>query len=210
MDHNTLALKTPLRFLEVFGAEDATSILESLSNSNYMTEASAYCISLYFDKVLTFSNLETTSKIFSQIENIYWNLSAIPAITNIEELPLELKEKMKLWIGPENKIVESDKVTSLKHNDHYVGSCRDMMIHHKDVLFHEREMGTYGKTAILYVDNKIVGSLKDAGENSIMALSTVKNGDYYPMVKGSFYATTEEITNKIVNKIERVGLKDIQ
>ncbi|MBR9681532.1 MAG: hypothetical protein GOV00_01900 [Candidatus Altiarchaeota archaeon] len=204
---NTYATKDVFRALSILdenlGAEAIDKILRSAIKRTDCDATGAYCLSLYFDKFLELSvDEELIDDVFLYIEGRYKNLTALVSSTRIKELPKHLRGTARKWTKLGKKI-SSEKITASKHLDFDVGSCSDMAEYHKEALFEEESPG-YGKAALLYIDNELVGALKMNGHRSIIGLRTVENQGRYPIITGGFYATTKKITDEILNEYKKL------
>ena len=128
-------------------------------------------------------------------------LSAVP----LSKLPEKFQEYVAKFSSLDDKIICSDNIIPVRHVNNYAGTCAWMRQCHYETLV-EGDQDTLGNLTLLYVDNRLIGSMKMYRNKSIAGLQTVQDSEgRHPVVTSGVYVTTSEITQQAEAAFEEQG-----
>lgn len=138
------------------------------------------------------------SEIFGFIEgtkDVLPVLSAVP----LSAIPERFRDYAEKFTTLDKSALKSDNVVPVRHVNNYAGTCAWMGGAHHETLIEEyhADSETHGNVTLLYVDGKLIGSMKMYRDRSIMGLRTVQDSEgRHPVVIDGVYVTTKEITEQ--------------
>ena len=175
-------LKYLLRFFEFFVNHIDMSKLLS-KKLNFADPEMGEPFALYLDKLLDLG--KTTDKI---IKKIYETGNILPALARVPDLFSE-------WLyGPAQRNLS---IQSVRHVDEDTGQCSALEYGHTLTLFNTSSPH-FNARVLVYSRDDLLGSVKMFGDNSLLAMTTIKAYDgTYPLVVGGAYALGKDVLAQI-------------
>ncbi|GEM_PF-2666443 len=92
---------------------------------------------------------------------------------------------------------------TVKHIDYFAADCPKMDYTHRESLEAEGEYS--GLLTLIYKEDRLLGSIKMAGNASFLSHVTVEEDGVFPLVKGGVYVPTHELKNAAEQASDRQG-----
>ena len=164
-------------------------------------------LALYFQTLLN----QTPALVPQAVEVIddYGLWLPVVASVSLSQLQTPCRETARSALYGLDEVLKSDKIVPKRHVSHNAGVSTNPLdsaltdIHHYSTLSsgdeHEAE------ACLIYVDGKLVASMKMHGTPSLVALRTVVDSQgRFPLVIGGIYSTSVEIKNQAVEAYRNI------
>jgi len=130
-------------------------------------------------------------------------------MSKLPYLPLTLRFRLQELIFKEN-FIRSDNVIPVRYVNFIPGTDLLEATHHGTLIGFESQPEFDGWVTLLYVDNKLVGSMKLIGGPTIIGLRNVQDSSgRFPLLSGGVYATTLEITAQAEQAFRQQGKRAV-
>ncbi len=204
--------KWALRFLALWknkvAANESAHIIHRLMETDEY--GASRPLALYTDKILDLfsDDPRLVDDIFEFILENNQSLALLSA-TPVSAMPFRFRQQVKKWIPFRKTALETEKVISVRHVDNFAGTCSWMADGHNLTLISGKG-GPYpdseGDITLLYVENKLIGSMKHFKDRSILGLRYLRDPEgRFPLITGGVYVTTTELTIRAENAFREQG-----
>jgi hypothetical protein len=201
--------KPALRFLELWHRhvtkKERAYIIQRLMETD--EALAAHPLALYSEKIIRLfsDDPELIYTIFSFIEEHFQILPLFSALPRFS-IPNRFRYNIEQWL-PREEPLQTDTIIPVRHVNYYAGTCLWMSTAHYATLVDDGiDPDVYGDVTFLYVDDKLIGSMKIYRDRSIVGLRTVQDSlGRFPIVTGGVYVTTKEITIQAIQAFDEQG-----
>ena len=130
-------------------------------------------------------------------------LSALP----LAEIPASFRAEFAKWIPFRETLMKTDSVIPVRHVNNFAGTCAWMTsAHYETFIGRGFEPETYGDVTLIYINQKLIGSMKMDRDRSIIGVKNILDSKgRLTMVIGGVYTTTSEITIQAEQSFKKQG-----
>jgi len=191
--------KPAMRFLDLWHdkvtSKERAYIIRRLMETD--ENVAAHPLALYSEKIVKVcsDDQRLIDEIFSFIINHSQILAVLSALP-LAKIPARFRTEFSKWIPFQETFMKTDSVIPVRHVNHFAGTCAFMTsAHHETLIGGGFEPEIYGDVTLIYINQKLIGSMKMDRDRSIIGLKNVRDSrERLTVVMGGVYATTSEIT----------------